>query len=489
MSTAMRARATMVLCLAIAGCGSSSDGNGGNTPQATLVGAQGVTITQVAIYQGPKRVLMQDGASQPSSEPLVAGRPGILRIFHQTDASYDGGPVIVRLDRPGLDPVETEVPTLTPATVDEDISSGIGFTLDGATIGSTFDYTVGFYRAGDAANDNPAARWGESVPVEGHENKLRVRLVPYRYDADGSGRVPNTGPEQVEKIREKFLQLYPVSDVEVTVHDPVPWSSQLGKDGSGWQALGFNLLGVKNQEALGDDVYDYAIFNPAGNLLAYCGNSCLLGVTLLNDNPPDTGTPQLRLALGVGFEEVADNTCAHETGHAHGRDHVNCGFGLDPASIDHAYPYDTHTIGVWSWDIVNNVLIDPNTHTDIMGYCDDQWISDYNYGKLFTRTQNVNLPSYELPNGPPEYDVVAFDGLGGVDFLDHVHQSRPIEGRKLRVATRDRNGAKHEVEATFLRYDHLNGGWLFLPPGEATEVELELDGKKLIAKRDAARMH
>jgi hypothetical protein len=472
----------------IGGCGSSSEDEGGggpNGPSTLLVGAKGITLTQVAMYQGPKRLLMQGGLSQTSDVPLVAGRPGWLRVFHQTDANYDGGPVFVRLEIKGHEPILAEVPSLTPATtVEEDAGSGIGFDLPGEMIHDPFEYSVGFYRDLPVEEDNPAARWGEAVAVQGKQNTLRVRLVPYQYNYDGSGRLPNTSPEQVEKFRERFLGMYPVSNVDITVHDPVPWSGQLQKNGSGWQQLGLNLsFSIKSGEGLGDDVYYYGIFNPADTLGAYCGTGCLLGVTLLNNDPPETGTAQLRLALGVGFDAQAPDVSVHETGHAHGRNHVQCGLGVDPSSVDQAYPHDPKTLGpLWSWDVVNKRLLDPAKHTDIMGYCNNQWISDYQYGKLFIRTQNVNLPKIVYPNGPPRYDIIAFDGLGAVHWTRDVQLDRPAQGTPLDVTLR-KAGKDRSVRAAFYAYDHLSGGWIFVPAGEADEVTAIVDGKTVTAKR------
>jgi hypothetical protein len=118
-----------------------------------------------------------------------------------------------------------------------------------------------------------------------------------------------------------------------------------------------------------------------------------------------------------------------------------------------------------------------------MGYCQNQWISDYQYKKLFTRTQNVNLESFSLPNGLPVYDVVAFDGLGGVDFVENVKHNRPITGTRVPVKVLGRDGVKRTTDAAFFAYDHLKGGWLFLPAGVADEVSVEVDGKTITAQR------
>ena len=95
---------------------------------------------------------------------------------------------------------------------------------------------------------------------------------------------------------------------------------------------------------------------------------------------------------------------------AHGREHVNCGQGLDPNSVDNSYPYPTNTIGTWGWDMFGGSLINPSTHTDFMGYCDSQWISDYNYINLFNRGNNVNAAN--VVDDPDLYVKVSLDGRG-----------------------------------------------------------------------------
>jgi hypothetical protein len=270
--------------------------------------------------------------------------------------------------------------------------------------------------------------------------------------------------------------------VEITVHEPVPWSQTISPDGNGWQGVGLNLFGLKNGEGLGPDFYYYGMFNPADNLFAYCGGGCLLGVTLLNNDPPDTGDVNLRLALGVGFDNEAPNTSAHEIGHSHGRGHVACGFGVTPDSVEPGYPHNPNTIGGWSYDVVANVPIDPS-HSDIMGYCDKQWISDHNYGKLFTRTQNVNVEDFVGVPGGIAYDILAFDGLGDTTWLRDVRRPRPQRGQEQSVRIVDGRGRARELSAVLVRYDHLPGGWLFLPAGQANQVSFELDGKPVSATR------
>src|SRR3569833_2773204 len=66
--------------------GSSTVGAGGNggtpDPGPMTVAADGVNITQIAVYQGPKRTIM--GGMDSFVVPLVAGRDALIRVFVQT---------------------------------------------------------------------------------------------------------------------------------------------------------------------------------------------------------------------------------------------------------------------------------------------------------------------------------------------------------------------------------------------------------------------
>jgi hypothetical protein len=231
----MRRGLWLVPALLLLGCGSSStDSPGpGEQPEPTWVGANGVRITQVSIYQGPKRVLMQDGAPAESTVPLVAGRPAFLRLFHETDAAYDGQQVLARLELGDGTRLEGWIGPLAPQTVEDQVSSGAGFLLNGDQVGATLDYSVALLQEGPPEQENLAARWTESVPIEGRKNTLRIVIVPYAYNYDGSGRLPNTSEEQIASIRNRFLGMYPVSNVELTVHEPVPWNQAISPNGSG----------------------------------------------------------------------------------------------------------------------------------------------------------------------------------------------------------------------------------------------------------------
>ncbi|MFL5494584.1 MAG: hypothetical protein ACJ8DC_09410, partial [Gemmatimonadales bacterium] len=79
----------------------------------------------------------------------------------------------------------------------------------------------------------------------------------------------------------------------------------------------------------------------------------------------------------LGYDNVQDGSrvVAHELGHTWGRLHAPCG---SPPQIDPDYPYPDGSIGVFGVDVSKGEL-KSSSLPDIMGYCGNSWISDYNY--------------------------------------------------------------------------------------------------------------
>jgi hypothetical protein len=81
---------------------------------------------------------------------------------------------------------------------------------------------------------------------------------------------------------------------------------------------------------------------------------------------------------------------AHEWGHNWGRQHAPCG---DAGIPDLNYPYAKGIIGVYGFDVAAQ-SIKPPTYSDLMGYCNNEWISDYTYlGVLNYRGTHADVES------------------------------------------------------------------------------------------------
>jgi len=448
----------------------------GPPDEANLGGADGIAITEVAAYQGVKRTLSVDGEAVDSDVPLIEGRDALIRVFYSDD-DYGGSEVIGRLHI-GDETIEV-TGVLDGPSEDDDLGSTVNFDVPGDLVRHPLEWSVELLAEDE---DNSAAVQAPlTTDIEGERNVLRVIIAPFSYEFDGSGRLPDLSDGQIQRFRDTLFALYPVSDVDIQVRDPQPWANRISPDGSDWFGLGFALLGYRDADGADDATYYYGMFNPAETLPAYCGiQGCLLGVTLLNNDPPSTGSVTLRLALGVGFTEGAPLVAAHELGHSHGRNHAPCAPGNQIDGVDPGFPTNDGTIGVWGYDLTSGELKDPDDATDLMGYCDDQHVSAYTYTALHNRGQNVNADAL----GPARtYDVLHVTE-SGVEFATTTQRSLPVSGEGVDVTLLSA-GAPTTVRGSYLAWDHLPGGVLVVPRPELVpdRAEFTLDGTFRVATR------
>jgi hypothetical protein len=59
------------------------------------------------------------------------------------------------------------------------------------------------------------------------------------------------------------------------------------------------------------------------------------------------------------------------------------------SGVDANFPNSNGATGVYGWDMRTQKLLAPD-RTDIMGYCNNKWISDYTYDGLLNRVAQVN---------------------------------------------------------------------------------------------------
>jgi len=456
-------------------------------PLPPLVAAQGVTIDQIALYQGVKRVLMQDGSAPQSKVPVVAGRAALVRVFADIDASYDGSPITARLDLGDGAPIEVET-VIKSSPWDDDLESTINFELPAAAMAPGMTYRVDLLQPSThSAGNNVKASYPPSgaspIPALSTGKSLKIELVPVSYGADGSNRKPDTSPGQLQAYKDAFFRMYPVADVEILVHAAVAWKGKVSANGSGWSELLDGIATLRQNDNTPADVYYYGIFSPTANVGQFCGGGCVAGLGMIG-GPSDSYS---RAAIGLGFPgDISTETSVHEVGHNHGRQHSPCGGaqGTDPA-----YPYDGASIGVWGYDLLSKQLYSPDVMTDVMGYCTPVWISDFTYKALFDRIKFVNSASLIYP---PElvdrtYQRVRLDGEGNLTWLPDTLIHTPPQGEPLTITVQTALGSE-AVTAQLYPYDHLPGGVLVWPqPTSATTgITVHHAGKVTKLSRAAA---
>ena len=200
----------------------------------------------------------------------------------------------------------------------------------------------------------------------------KVTLIPI-HTKDGNQGVVENGTRTRGDWVDFAKRLHPVPDaVDVTVGSVMNSSvTSLQSDGTGWDTV----LGELHAKRTADGVTDRYYFGAVH--VTYGGGVAGLGYI---------GFPA---AIGWDVAGSFPAVLAHEEGHNFDRPHSPCGgaTGTDPN-----YPYPGGVIGAPGWDsFQSTATLKPAADTDIMGYCSNQWISDYTYLKELQYRQSLGF--------------------------------------------------------------------------------------------------
>ena len=473
----------LVLLALVAAC--SGGGSSGDPTALDQPLAQNLAITEIALLQSMKTPIMQNQApADHSNIPIVALRDAVLRVYVQPQSGYQPHAITARARITTTGPMGTSAQvfsataTIQETTIENDLTTSFDIPIAGVALEPGSSVTVVL---NDTDGDPPDtassfARWpndgsSQDLGVRSGGDHLRVEIVPVEYLADGSHRLPDTSDAQIEAYRERFYQLYPAAEVDITVHDPWPINVAIDAGGNGMMTLLNELQKLRSTDQPDPDVYYYAAFEPTSSFGSYCGGGCVTGLSF-------NGVP---LSVGIGYTDPATmDTATHEVGHAHNLNHAPCG---GAAGIDPNYPYKDGSIGVWGYDAIGQAMIDPAKYKDIMSYCDPKWISDYSYNLLFTRERTDNGYYNDWMRGPGSpYAVAPVEPTGDVRVSNVALREPWISLGEPREVTWD--GGK--ATAFFFPYDHLPGGALYVPaevPSVARVIGLRPNEAAAILRR------
>ena len=346
------------------------------------------------------------------SVPLIAGMPGLVRVFVKASTPNSVG-TTVRL-RIYQGSTLSQTLTLLPNT------PGVPTTISEGTISSSWNALMpaslmqpGLRILADVDPGNALSEADESdntFPVNGTPFEPRVELttplnvtvVPVAQQATGlTGNVTLGNLDEFLVFSRKVL---PIPDYRVTLHPTFSTAApgvESNNGNSGW----FQILGEINTLRVAEGTSDY-----------------YLGVV---GTPYNSGVAGFAFAPGktaITWDKLpsASPVTAHELAHNLGRLHAPCGGAGSP---DASYPYVFGTIGVYGYDIETGALKFPST-SDLMGYCGYGWISDYTY----TGILNYRLST---AGAAQSAGVSATSGAAGESFVQakSARQTLVVWGR------------------------------------------------------------
>ena len=345
----------------------------------------GLSIDDVALYQGVKTLLVHDGAEvRRHAVDVVQRRPALVRVFLKAGSSFTAGQVqasLVLNGRAGRK-VVVDQRKIAGSSTDGDLESTLNFDVPAGLIDDKTSFAVEVSSPSACASlrfpeDKSVALGARQV------GKLRIKLVPIRFGADGSDRLPDTSPQQLDLLRARLEAMYPVETVELSVREPVRTKIPVSAAPETWDTLLDSMRDLRAADNPDPDVYYFGLVAPAETLAAYCPDACYLGLSFRTDK----AASKYQAGVGLGFSgDIAATVLSHELGHMAGRKHAPCKVNT---YLDPQYPSPDGKTGSWGWDLTSHKLLAPET-TDLMGYCSPSWISDYTYRAILDRLVDVD---------------------------------------------------------------------------------------------------
>ncbi len=314
------------------------------------------------VLSAPVIYLNQAAQHLDGSVALLPGRPALLRVFMTGDqTSYYGPGARVTLFEDDTEVFSQRMAPASERTPSEVIESEMGGSLNAIIPGPLIRPGVSMVVELDPEGLVPLAPGSQlRYPAEGSTELklvepplLRQIIVPTISELSPNESVYNwtdgLTPESRQVYRARTLM--PVASMELEVRETYHTGANLSTTG-GWGQWINETRAMYQQEGRRGYYYGVvAVSSPAYGGLGYVG---------------------LPVSVGLAYEDIY----AHELGHNMNLLHAPCG-----TSGDVNYPYPSGNIGIWGFDVEQEVLKDRTALKDIMSYCDPAWISDYHFTK------------------------------------------------------------------------------------------------------------
>ncbi len=468
--------------------GAPLPGKDGSTPPppANAPLATGLSVTGLVVDQAVEVNVVKNGAMATKNAPVVAGRPGVVRVFVTPTATFSHALTgVLTLHTAGQD--HTFNASLTPASASTDASywSTFNFNVDAASFGTDTTFLVQIKDpTGTGTGDSSAQFPNSGTPASlGVQTSGTVKIYVFPIHFTSGGGTPATGASDINAYQALVQSMYPASSVQLTVQPTMSYSGAIPTaNGSNWSSL----LNAMTQKRAGDsspDVYYYGAFAPSSSFQTFCGGGCVAGLSNVPSSPSDYSQ---KASIGLVYggdsqsQQATGQTMAHEVGHGHGREHSPTNYNVQgcsqPSGVDPSYPYANGAIGVWGYDTAGAGPVDPTKYYDIMGYCENDWISDYTYKALFNWIAADNGADMIVSKTPVTYRMITVEPDGSLTMGDAFPVYGPVSGQP-RTVSFDDNGTMRRATGWFTPYDHVQGGTILVeepPHFDAIRVDTRL---------------
>jgi hypothetical protein len=375
----------------------------------------------------------------PSSSPMQV----VLRLFNAAG-------VLVRAD--------TQLTVGSLGASPSYAAPSVQFTLPASALSAGMKWQVvrdpkGAVPDMDLADDvfprqSPATLATAAVPT------LRIKFVPVILTAHGNATGVVTTATLPNYLR-TLESVHPLGTIEASVDAPMATALSFGVPRTGGDLFAFwtPLLAQLDQRRLADpdpSIHYVGVVLPPASFDSVANGGIGYIPSFGQSTGPGTRTTAV-ISDGWAFNAAfTRETVAHELGHNFGRRHTPCG---NPPGIDFAYPYAGGIIGLPQFDVRSWVAgrsaaptLKPAQYGDIMGYCSQNWISDYTYRAVLQFRGTDAAAAMSAQRAPKTRVIIVRGAIANGEialepvFAIDAHPFRPERNGSYRIEGRGGDG-------------------------------------------------
>lgn len=374
-------------------------------PPSDMIPARGIQISSVEANQGVGVLIGDNGGWVGPADRvarLLQGRVTLVRGFWQLDADFEPREIEAHLILEWPDgTVERRIDTklVDGETFIGDPDRVFWWGIEGELTVPGITYAIELFETdpsyADGAPDTPpffpsTEGTPQLIGIEDSYQLIKIVVVPFAYnDGAGCDSLPDTSESTMQLFHDLMLMQNPVDQVQLEIHDPIPWDRP---GGTSYGEMNIFMSELRFDEGALPETYYYGLID----FCMYPDNNVVGQALGIPTDPTSMNSASQRVSSGYSnTPDLAAETFVHEVGHSAGRRHVACN-GME-AGTNPSYPFPGGDVGEWGFGIVDFSWRHPTVHKDYMTYCSPTWVGTWGWNKIQPVIETLSMWDADYP--------------------------------------------------------------------------------------------